>query len=190
MSEVANIYDNGPISPIAKIGENIGALTEGSYHYFNIDYIEGLPRSRPLMVDLVALNNAANIGAYTLLNAQLVLAIRPGGNDTKREFLHLRWEPIDDVEGFLFETANQGRFSAQGGQASVTPFSKDMDPYLAGTTFFVIGVNKDAQIAAYNPNAVALLRARFVFWGYRYLVIPLSSKPQVATLLPAQSAVY
>ena len=190
MSEVSGIYDNGPISPIAKVKENLGILTEGSYRYFNIYYIEGWPRGRPLMVDMVSLNNGANIPGYTQLNAQLVQSIQPGGSDTMKEFLHLRWEPIDDVEGFLFEPANQGRFSAHGAQASVTLFSRDQDPYLAATTFFVIGINKDAMIAAFNPNAIALPRARFVFWGYRYLITPLPAKPSVATELPATSAVY
>ena len=190
MPELSGIYDSGPISPIVKIYENLGILTEGAYRYFNVYYIEPLPRSRPLMVDMVALNNVANIGAYTQLNAQLILAIQPGGSDKMKEFLHLRWEPIDDVEGFLFELSNQGRFSARGVQASVTRFSRDQDPWLAATTFFVIGVNKDAQIAAFNPNAVALPRARFVFWGDRYLLTPLDTKPPVATMLPATAAVY
>jgi len=190
MAEVANIYDNGPISPIAKIHENLGILTEGSYRYFNIYYIEGLPRSRPFIIDMVALNNAANIGAYTQLNAQLVTAIRPGGSDKMKEFLHLRWEPLDDVEGFLFELNNQGRYSAAGVFASVTRFSRDQDPFLAATTFFVLGINKDATIGAYNPNALALPRARFIYWGYRYLVTPLDAKPAVATELPATAAVY
>jgi hypothetical protein len=142
------------------------------------------------MIDMVALLNQANIAAYTQLAAQLVTAIRPGGNDQKKEFLHLRFEPLDDVELFLFELANQGRLSAAGVFASVTRFSRAQDPFLAATTFFVIGVNKDAQIAAYNPNPVALPRARAGFWGYRYLVTPLSAKPAVATELPASAAVY
>lgn len=190
MSEISGIYDNGPISPIAKIKENLGILTEGAYRYYNIYYVEGLPRSRPLIIDMVGLNNAANIPAYTQLAAQLIQAIRPGGHEKMMEFLHLRWEPLDDVEGFLFELNNQGRFSAAGVFASVTRFSRDLDPYLAATTFFVIGVNKDAQIAAFNPNPVALPRARFVFQGYRYLLTPLAVKPAVATELPATAAVY
>jgi hypothetical protein len=190
MSEVANIYDNGPISPVAKIHENLGILTEGAYRYFNIDYIEPLPRGRPMMIDMVALTNQANIPAYTQFPAQLITAIRPGGSDSKKEFLQLRWEPNDDVEGFLFEVENQGRLSAAGVFASVTRFSRVQDPWLAATTFFVIGVNKDARIAAYNPHAVALPRARFVFWGFKYLLIPLPAKPQVATELPAAAAVY
>jgi len=189
--EVANIYDNGPISPIAKIHENIGVLTEGSYQYFNLDYMEGLPRSRPLMIDFVALTVSANIPPYTSLTARAVQALNPGGSDKQKEFLHFRFEPIDDVEGNLFELNNMGRFSALGVFASVTKFSRDTDPWLAATTFFTIGVNKEATISAYNPNAVALLRARFVFWGYRYLVTPILGKaPEHATMLPATAAVY
>lgn len=189
--EVANIYDNGPISPVARINEHLGILTEGSYKYFKIDYMEPLPRSRPLMIDFVALTVSANIAAYTSLAARPVAALNPGGSDVQKEFLHFRWEPIDDVEGNLFQLNNMGRFSAAQVFATVTKFSRDTDPWLAGTTFFVIGVNKEATISAYNPNAVALLRARFVFWGYRYLVTPILGKaPEHATMLPAAAAVY
>ncbi|MCK9602734.1 MAG: hypothetical protein M0R06_27040 [Sphaerochaeta sp.] len=190
MSEVANIYDNGPISPVAKIHENLGILTEGQYQYFTISFIEGVPRSRPMMFDLVALNGAANIGAYTQLNSQLILAIQPAGQDRKKELLHLRWEPVDDVEGQLFELAGHARYTPRGAQAVVTRFSRAADPWLAATTFFVLGQNKDAQIGAFNPNGVALPRARFVAWGYRYIVEPLANKPLMSTDLPAMAAVF
>lgn len=190
MSEVSGIYDSGPISPVCKIHENLGILTEGKYQHFNVTFIEGVPRSRPMMFDIVALSGAANIGAYTQLASQLVLAIQPSGSDKVKEFLHLRWEPIDDVEGQLFELAGHARFSPRGAQATVTRFSREMDPFLAATTFFVIGQNKDAQIGAFNPNGVALPRARFVAWGYRYLLEPLPNKPAVSTDLPAMAAVF
>lgn len=189
MSEVGNLYDNGPISPICQIDEKLTIWTENSWQHFNADYIEGTPRSRPMAIDIVALNNAPNIGANAALNAQFVLAIQPSGDVKHKELLHLRWEPLDDVEGLLFELA-PARYSPRGAQATVTMFSALRDPYLGATTFFVLGPNKDARIGAYNPNPVALPRALFVFWGYRYILSPLEVKPAISRKIPAQAFAF
>ena len=191
MPTVDNLYDSGPISPVAQIDENLTILTENNvWQNFQVAFCEGIPRSRPMMIDLVALNAAANIPAYTALNVQFVQAIQPAGNDKATELLHLRWEPLDDVEGMLFEQS-PARYAPRGAQATVTMFTALRDPWLATVTFFVIGVNKDARIGAYNPNAVALLRARFVFWGYRYVIKSLPSDWKgVSRRIPAQAMAF
>lgn len=189
--EVANLYDNGPISPVAQIDEHLTILTENNiWQTFQVLFIEGIPRSRPMMIDLVALNAAANIPAYTALAVQFVQAIQPAGNDKARELLHLRWEPLDDVEGMLYEQA-PARYSPRGAQATVTMYTALRDPYLATVTFFVIGVNRDARIGAYNPNPVALPRARFVFWGERYIVAPVPADWKgISRRIPAQQMAF
>lgn len=189
MSEIGNLYDNGPISPICQIDEKLTIWTENNWYPFNVDYIEGIPRSRPMTIDIVALNNAPNIGANAALNAQFVLAIQPSGDVKHKELLHLRWEPLDDVEGMLFELA-PARYNPRGAQATVTVFTALRDPYLASVTFFVIGPTKDARIGAFNPNPVALPRARFVFWGFRYVLAPLSATPPVSRKIPAQAMAF
>lgn len=191
MPLVGNLYDSGPISPIVKIDENLTIWTENTWQDYKVNYIEGIPRSRPFSTDIVALNNAANIPAYTALNAQFVLSIQPAANPNSKyaEMLHLRWEPLDDVEGQLFEL-QPGRYNPRGGQATVSMFTHVRDPYLASTTFFVLGQSKDARIGAYNPNPVALLRALFVFWGYRYVLEPLANHPGVTTKVPAQAFAF
>lgn len=188
--EVANLYDNGPISPVCQIDEKLGIWTENTWRYFNTEFIEGIPRSRPMAIDIVALNNAANIAANGVLTAQFVLAIQPQGTAQKtNELLHLRWEPLDDVEGQLYELA-PARYAPRGAQATVTQLTSMRDPYLATTTFFVLGPNKDAKIGAYNPNGVALPRATFVFWGFRYILNPLSTVPAVCRKIPAQAFAF
>ena len=195
MAEISGIYDNGPIAPVAKIDEKLTIWTENSWQPFNIDYIEGIPRSRPMVIDLVTLNNAANIPALGTLNAQFVLAIQPAGGNTNKangkvELLHLRWEPIGMVEGMLFELT-PARYNPRGAQATVTPFTALRDPYLATTTFFVLGPNKDARIGAYNPLAAVQPAALFVFWGFRYVLTTLGDqKPAISTKIPAQAFAF
>lgn len=199
MGTVANIYDNGPISPVARVKENI-AVWQGETGYvpYKIEWMEPIPASSTFRVDLCVVGNnntplaagpAGQIAA-TLLN---VLTMN------EKELFHLRWYPLDDVEGAVWQLSGSARFSTRGGQARVTLFTRAYDPYLATTTFYVIGQNKDARIGAFNPLAVAQPMCRFQFFGFRYVLTGPLSLPKIAdgsttggfagpiTYLPAQS---
>lgn len=181
--QVANIYDNGSISPIARIKDNLSIFTENKWRHFNINYIEPLPRSRPMIVEMVTASAATTIAANGTIAKQLVAIIQVALN----ELLHLRWEPLDDVEGVLWELGGQAKFQSRGVQARVTPFTHIRDPYLATTTFWILGgLNLDMNLEVRNPLPVAQPTARFVFFGYRYILDPLSAEPAQSTYLPAQ----
>ena len=184
MSTVANIYDNGPISLIARIKENIAIWTENKWMPFMVEFAEGLPRSRQSMVDLVRIAGVLNIPANGTITQQMLTILQPANN----ELLHLRFEPIDDVEGVLWEQTSMTRFNPKGFKARVDLFSSAQDPYLAATTFWIIGSqgNKDMNLEVRNPNAVALPQARFIFWGFRYILSPLQSLPANCVYLPAE----
>lgn len=194
--EVANIYDNGPISPICKIKENLALyLGPGAgYKPYRVDYIEPIPASSPFIVDMVALQIAGG-GAVTIpANGQVAHRLVNALQQNEQDLLHLRWEPLDDMEGSLFELASAPRFQVKGGQARVTPFTREYDPWLATTTFWILGeLNKDVNIAANNPQGVAQPTARFQFFGYRYVVTELEGTEKAAafgrsiTYLPIQA---
>ena len=99
MAEVGNLYDSGPISPVAKIKENLSIWTSGQWSHYRIDYIEGLPRSSPMLVEMVTASANTTIAANGTIGQLLVNALQL----TAKEFMHLRWEPIDDMEGVLWE---------------------------------------------------------------------------------------
>lgn len=180
--EVANLYDNGPISPIVRIKENISLLSSGRWEHYNVRFIEGMPRSAPMMVEMVALTGNVQIAANGIIAKSILAILQPAEN----EFFHLRWEPIDDVEGVLWEQSSQGRFAGRNVQAFVDRFSSARDPWLCGTTFFIIGLQRDMNLEVRNPNPVALPQARVVFWGYRYLLDPLKTEPAKTTLVPCE----
>lgn len=184
MSEISGIYDSSPISPVCKIKENVTLWTEGQWMPFRVEFAEGFPRSRPTMVDLVRIAGVLNIAANGTITQQMLQILQPANN----ELLHLRFEPIDDVEGVLWEQTSMTRFNPKGVKARVTMFTAVMDPYLASTTFFIIGSlgNKDMNLEVRNPNAVALPQARFVFWGYRYILSALPAIPANCVYLPAE----
>lgn len=182
--EVANIYDNGPISPIARINDNLSIWSENDFLHFNITYLEPVPRGSPMTVDMVAAWGATVIAAYGSIPQQVVAFLQMNAN----ELLHLRWEPLDDVEGLLWQLPSQPRFNPRGAHARVSQFTEAMDPFLATTTFWILGGTpaKDMALEVRNPNPVALPMARFAFFGFRYILVPLKVKPENTTYLPAQ----
>jgi len=171
MSLLSGIYDSQPIQPIAKIKENLSIWTNGKYSHARIKYLEPLPRSSPMVIEMVTASGAATIAANGTIGKQIVAILQLADN----EFFHLRWEPLDDMEGVLWEQASQGRFAARAVHARVNSFTAFRDPYLSTTTFFILGRNRDMNLEVRNPNPVALPQARFVFWGFRYLLEALSS---------------
>jgi hypothetical protein len=184
--EVANIYDNGPISPIARIKDNLSVWSEQKWLHFNITYIEPIPFSSPFMVNMLAVVPAvATLAAGGTMVKKVIPVLQLNDN----ELIHLRWKPLDDVEGRLYELGAAARFSPRGGHARVTLFTELADPVLATTTFWILGgQNKDAQFDVINPDPVnAIPVARFAFWGFRYILQPLGAEPQKAVCLPAQA---
>lgn len=179
--EVANIYDNGPISPFARIKDNISVWSENQWLHWNINYMEPVPRSSPMMIDMVAQSGATQIAANGIIAAIVVPALQMN----KEELLHLRWEPIDDVEGVLWELPGHARFNPRGAHARVSLMTGVRDPYLATTTFYILGQNKDMNLEVRNPLPVVQFMARFVFFGYRYLLDELKTEPAHSTYLPA-----
>jgi hypothetical protein len=170
--EIANIYDNGPISPVAKIKENLAIWTDGRWQYFNIGYCEPIPRSSPTSVDLVATAGATTLAAGGTLAQQVVQILQLNTN----EFMQVRFEPREDVEGILWEQPSQGRFHARRLHARVSRYTCLRDPYLATTTFFIMGKERDMNLEVRNLSTVyALPQARFNFWGFRYLVNDLTA---------------
>ena len=160
----SGIYDWGVISPVAKIRENLSIFTSGQWSHYRIEFIEGMPYSSPMVVEMVTASGVTTIAANGSIAAQVVNILQLN----EKSLLHLRFEPLDDVEGVLWEEASVGRFVTRGVHARVTRFSAARDPNLAATTFFILGRDRDMELEVRNPLPVAQAVARFVFWGYRY----------------------
>lgn len=170
MGAYSGIYDSEFIQPIAKIKENLAIWTVGKWLYYTIQYLEPLPPGPASTVDTVALQlaagGAAAIAANGTINklATTVLQMQSG------DFLHCRWEPLDNVEGLLWEQAGQQRFMTKNIHARTDRRVRLWDYNLVTTTFGIIGTNRDISLETRNPTAYALPSARFVFFGYRYVI--------------------
>ena len=196
MENLYNPYDSGPIAPICRPKDNLGLWMGQKYEPFQVDYIEPIPRSSPYVVDIIAMTALAGvtaIPAYAFIPVMLIPALQMSLN----ELFHARWEPLDDVEGALYQLSGMARNALRGGQARTSLLTKTVDPNLATTTFWVYGATaaKDALVQTVNPNPVPVFIARFAFFGYRYILNPISGvsyegiypkTPANITYLPAQ----
>ena len=186
MNFVDNLYNAGVMTPVCQIKEHLAIWTEQRWAGFLCDFIEPVPRSSAYIIDMLQLPGVTvtTLPAGGTIQGTLVAALQVNSN----ELAHYRWFVIDDIEGQLWELANMDRFAPRGGQAGVNLFTPLFDPWLASTTFWVLGGmgDKDARIGCTNLGGAVLPMARMGFFGYRYVVTPEAAIHPNARYLPAQ----
>lgn len=168
MSQMSGIYDSAPIQPICKIGENLSIMSLRVYNHYRAKYIEPIPAGPASTIEMVANSGGTVLAANGTIQRSVITVLQL--NDL--EFLHLRWEPLENVEGVLWELSGTQKFGSRSIQARVDKLTKFRDPFLATTTFWILGQNHDMQLEVRNPMGVAIPAARFVFFGYRYVLEP------------------
>lgn len=184
---VDNLYSQGPIAPICQIYEHLGVWSENRWMGFETQYIEPVPRSTAYIVDLLAIANVGGVGtlaAAATIAGQLIAVAQVNAH----ELFHARMFVIDDIEAQLWQLTNMARFAPRGGQAGVNLWTEIYDPWLATTTFWVLGGegDKDARVGCTNISGAVLPQARMGFFGYRYILKPETNVHANARYIPAQ----
>jgi hypothetical protein len=185
MNIIDNLYSSGPMAPVCRIKEHLAVMTENNqWKGFEVEFIEPIPRSSAFVVDLVVLSGVGPLAVGAQIAGQLSAVIQV--NDS--ELCHFRWFVLDDVEAQLWQLSNMARFTPRGGQAGVNLLTPQYDPYLAMTTFWVLGGlgDKDARIGCTNIGGAVAPQARLAFFGYRYSLKSEATVHAQASYLPAQ----
>jgi hypothetical protein len=151
-------YKSGAIEPIVLPGEIVGIWVNKQFSFYEVDYIEGTPRSDPLEFDFGAL--AA--GATTAVT-QLLLLEMPDN-----EFGQFRAAVLEDISVILYQGRADQRHKVRNRVATYTRYTDLFD--LDGHTgeFYVFNDN-NAFGQATNQTDYAILQARIAFWGFRYV---------------------
>lgn len=156
-------YKAGPIEMVVMPGEIVGVWVNKVYNFFRVEFIEGYPRSEPLEIDFGALA-AGGVSAVT----QLALLEMP---DT--EFGQFRAEVLDDLSVILFQGRADQRHKLFTRVATYTRFNAIKDPCGHEGEFYVHEDNF-AFMQAQNQTDYALTQSRVAFWGFRYVLDPLT----------------
>jgi hypothetical protein len=170
-------YKAGPIEPIVLPDETVGIWVNKQYSFYKVDYIEGIPRSDPLEYDFGAIAAQANtaVGQF-LVGAQDILAM------PNSEFGQFRAAVIDDISVTLYQGRADQRHRTANRVATYTKFTDLFDPDGHNGEFYVFEKNY-AYGQAFNQTDYAVLTARMIFWGFRYVLTELpqyswTAKPQ------------
>jgi len=156
------------MAPVCQIKEHLAIWSDKEWLGFQVDFIEPVPRSSAYVVDLIAIAAAAPLAPGAAIAGQLLPILQVGSN----ELVHNRWYVIDDIEGQLWQLSRMARFNPRGGQAGVTLLTPVYDPWLATTTFWVLGGlgDRDAMVGCTNISGAIIPQARLGFFGYRYIL--------------------
>ena len=152
-------FKPGPIQPICLPGQIVGIWQKKNFVFGTVAYIEGIPRSDPVEIDLGAI--AAGGTSAIVQNVALTLP--------DDEFGQFRCIAIDDICGMLWQARPDGRYKLRNRNARVTRWTNLHDP-CGHTTEFYVYEQDDAFHQALNPTAYALTQARLAFYGFRYVV--------------------
>ena len=152
-------YKSGLIEPVVMPGEIAGLYVNKTYYFYKILYIEGIPRSDPLVVDIGALAAGA-----TSAMTQLTLLEMPD-----KEFGQFRMFVLDDIAANLWQGRSDGRARLSNRVGRVTRFTDMRDPD-GHTTEFYVHEDDYAFVQVLNPTGYALTQTRVGFFGFRYVL--------------------
>lgn len=170
---VLHTYKSGPIEQIVMPGETVGIWVNKVYEFYKVQYVEGVMRSDPLTIDLGALA-AGGQSAVT----QATLLQMP---DT--EFAQLRMEVLDDVEIIVYQGRADQRHKLFNRVATLSRILSLFDPDGHTSEMYEFEDNY-LFLQAANQTSYALPCARVVFWGFRYVLEPMTQYSWNAGTLP------
>jgi hypothetical protein len=166
-------YKSGPMEPVVMPGETVGIWVNKAFSFYQVEFIEGVPPSEPLEETCGALA----VGAQSAVT-QLNLLEMPD-----HEFGQFRMRVIDDVSVILFQGRADQRHKVMNTVATATRYTNVVDPCGHTTEFFVYEDNW-AYMQAQNQTDYALGQSRVAFYGYRYVVEPLTQYSWANKVLP------
>lgn len=162
-------------------GHNLEAYAQGTQLYYRVEYVE------PLVAGSQGVINFGSIAASSLVAKAVQTLLQTDENHLMR----FRCVPIDDCEVQFWEPGPNGLKAEKNFQTRATLATPWYDPELIGTEFWVLGMNRDVQIAVYNPRVVTQPSSRVLFFGWHYFLTALDAKPQGhTTWIPAQGLGY
>lgn len=157
-------YKPGPIERIVVDGEYVGIWVNKVYKFYQVEYIEPLPESDPIQINLGAIAAAAGGAAGQTALTQLTLLEMPD-----REFGQFRMRVIDDFAAWLFQGRADQRHKLANAVAICSRFTDLKDP-CGHTTEFYVHENNWAFLQGFNQTDYALTIARVNFYGFRYVL--------------------
>lgn len=160
---MAGLYRNAPMEPIVEEGQNVLLQSQNEYQLYKVYFIEPLPESSPLVVNLISGSTLAAGVATSSVSTQNQIDM-PNG-----ELGQFRFKMYDYAQVTLRQGQALGRNPTRFTEAVFTPHSQIDDPFAAGTEQFVWEQQR-TYFVAQNIQQRTLNQIRIALYGYRYIL--------------------
>jgi len=161
--------------PVALIDQNIVLVEERERRPFRVLFLEPL---QPTIKDFGSIG-AASPPVPAVLKDKELDVLKFANN----ELGQLRHAPLDPVYYELLEPAGVARFVAKGEVTRVGPEVWRLDPHLQRTEIYRYQ-DTSIKLNIYNMKRYGLAKTRIIFYGYRFILEPLPTIPDVYTAVP------
>lgn len=163
---MGQVYRPGPIEPVVLPGENLLLQSQNRLELYTADYIEPLPLSEQLSLDLLQAQGVGPLapGATTpRISSQAQLDMNVG------ELGQFRFFVADDAQVTLYQPQASGRNLTRNQQVAFSPYTHLYDPDDALSEFYILEQGR-VFFSATNPGTVTLQRIRIFPYGFRIVL--------------------
>jgi len=169
--------------PVTKIGENYAVLTtSGVWRYYETIFIEPLPPSLDLIVDIGSISSSSVSRANSITTVQMEGSAKVETDVS--EVAQLRFYPMDDISITVKQPNAMGRFKTLNAEIRVDYNTREIDPSLKSTELYVYE-DDNMFFDVYNLTQYDMTKTRIQFFGWRIVGRLLKDKPEKLTYITA-----
>lgn len=152
--------------PVVNTDENVAVLiTTGKWKYYKVDYIEALPPSPDLVVDIISESGETTIAAGGQIKEQSVDVLEV----EEDEMAQVRFFPLDDVYITVNQPHAKKRHWVKNKTLRIDKLTRIYDPELKTTEIF--SYEDDYPVFTVdNPGQYDIGKARIQFFGYKFIM--------------------
>lgn len=157
------LYAAGPMEPIVEPGQNVLFQTQNLYEMFQVVFIEPIPESAPITVNLISGTTLAAQGVTAAISVQNQADMADG------ELGQFRFRILDFASVSLFQGQALGRNVTRNSKGVFLPHNQILDPHVRFTETWIYEQNRDYLVGTNIGNAT-LNQLRVAMFGFRYVL--------------------
>lgn len=180
MSLYPHLYKEGPIEPIVEPGQNVLLQTQQSYDMYEVQFVEPIPESAPVTVNLISGATLA-VGATTA-----AISVQNQVDMSDGELGQFRFRVLDYAAISLFQGQALGRNITRNAKGLFIPQMQIRDPHVRMTEHFIYEQNR-SYLTGTNNGPATLAQLRVAIFGFRYVLAGIDGvmSPTSGTIITA-----
>lgn len=180
MSYYPRAFAAGPIEPVVDPGQFIMIVDREGYNLYQVAYIEPIPESRALTVNLLTSPNATTLAAGASAAAFNPSAILDMQDNQLGQF---RFRLLDDADVVVAQPNSVQRYNIRSVSSTLNRFQSIKDPHCHLTETFILSQDRP-YFTPTNNGGRTLTQIRIRAWGFKFVLVGKSGLPTTGALDP------